>query len=295
MRNAGASRDYDFREKNRWRVRLWDEVLRRVGKRRTSELFLYLAGPEDLDREVAIRKGVPSENLIAIDRNHSTVRSIRAAGNAAICGDVIDVLTTWPKASQVCAIVLDFCQGFQKLDDLKHMANLAVVHPALKRAVLAINLQRGRDAESNEQRAFISTFMEKHMPEFDPKHRGMIFGLWYVLLHISKCQLLSEYMSTGSSVTYSHPALSQDLVLTPDKMHLVWQSLLQQFNLKTWTYRSGGLCLDSVVMTSAGEVFDVDPLCEDTVQGEVTKRRVRAIALSTAATLAVRTRRLRQR
>lgn len=280
MRNDGASRDYDFREKNRWRVRLWDEVLRRVGKRKTSELVLYLAGPEDLDREVAIRKGVPSLNLIAIDRKKATVQSIREQGNPAICGDVIDVLTTWPKASPVCAIVLDFCQGFQKLDDLKHLADLMIVHPALKRAVLAVNMQRGRDAETNDMRASISLFLSRQIPDIDPKHRGMIFALWYVLLAISKCQVLLDGFKLGTSWTQEQTVAA-------------WQTLFQMFNPKVFTYRSGGLCLDSVVITSVGELFDWDPEQTDLIE-PLYERGVRSVALSTAATLAVRTKRLRK-
>lgn len=276
----GSTHEYKFGQKNNWRRWQWNDVLRRTAGREKYEPILYLAGPNDLDRAVAISKGVPSLNLIAIDKKRTTIQSIRDEGNTAICGDVIDVLTTWPKTTPVCAIVLDFCRGFQKIDDLKRLANLTVAHPPLKKAVVAINMQRGKDAESNDLRAMIGQFISRQMPGVDPKHRGMIFAVWYALFNITRCAALVDGFKGTAQ-------------WTPEQTVAAWQCLFQQFEPKMFTYRSGGLFLDSVVMTSAGELFDVDPLCTDWVKEEVYRSGVRSVALSTSATLAVRTRRLR--
>lgn len=64
---TGATRDYDVGPKNHWRRTIWNEILRRTAGQEKEKLILYLAGPQDLDRKVALQKGVPDQNLVAID------------------------------------------------------------------------------------------------------------------------------------------------------------------------------------------------------------------------------------
>jgi hypothetical protein len=64
---TGATRDYDVGRKNHWRRTIWNEILRRTAGQEKQNVVLYLAGPQDLDRTVALQKGVPDQNLVAID------------------------------------------------------------------------------------------------------------------------------------------------------------------------------------------------------------------------------------
>jgi hypothetical protein len=56
---TGATRDYDVGPKNHWRRTIWNEILRRTAGQEKEKLILFLAGPQDLDRNVALQKGVP--------------------------------------------------------------------------------------------------------------------------------------------------------------------------------------------------------------------------------------------
>jgi hypothetical protein len=66
---TGATRDYDVGPKNHWRRTIWNEILRRTAGQEKENLILYLAGPQDLDRKVALQKGVPDQNLVAIPKD----------------------------------------------------------------------------------------------------------------------------------------------------------------------------------------------------------------------------------
>lgn len=149
MGKAGSARSYKRGQKNNWRRRVWNEVLRRTAGREQSEVILYLAGSEDLDRQIAIDKGVPHGNLVAIDRSITNVDTIRADLNAAVHGDALDILWSWPDNRRVCAVLLDFCSGIE-------FGNLGIFDAfqrrALRSAVVVINFQRGRDPWSNKLR-----------------------------------------------------------------------------------------------------------------------------------------------
>jgi hypothetical protein len=74
---TGATRDYDVGPKNHWRRTIWNEILRRTAGQEKEKLILYLAGPQDLDRKVALQKGVPDQNLVAIDVVMENVLRVR--------------------------------------------------------------------------------------------------------------------------------------------------------------------------------------------------------------------------
>lgn len=140
--------DYKNGQKNHWRRMVWNETLRRVRSRSRTELILYLPGSKDLDRVVAMSKGVPGANLVAIDNNTLIVRELRDRGIPTIQGELLDVLASWPRGHKVCAVMADFCSG------LELNSNLALLdqfqHPDLINAVLCINLMRGRDPSTNK-------------------------------------------------------------------------------------------------------------------------------------------------
>ncbi len=301
----GSAKDYDFGQKNHWRRTIWNEILRRTKGREKSEVILYLSGPKDLDRAIAISKGVPPLNLIAVDRKLDSVESVRSLGGGAIRADAYEVLRAWPAKQKVCAIFLDFCQGFQRLDLLRDiLVYHCTSHPAMKESTVALNMQRGRDEESGLFRSRLDAFITKHgintlamvgdvypeplrseldkilrehsdMFSVDNKHRGLAFSFWYM------CQFLDP-------LSESFRAMLQ--MANPPTVAL----MIGLFGPKLFSYRSGALVFDSVVINPAGSLFDLqDCQQNDAILEPIRSKVKRKIALSINATMAVRTKRLR--
>ena len=64
--------DYTSKPKEIWRRWVWNRVAERInlsitGFKRSEAFGLYLVGPDDLDRPVAMEKGFLSLNLIAVE------------------------------------------------------------------------------------------------------------------------------------------------------------------------------------------------------------------------------------
>jgi hypothetical protein len=145
--SAGATRDYKKNgRKNNWRRTIWNDVLGRTGGREKRELILYLTGPQDIDRVIAVSKGVPSLNLIGVDLSTKNAKRARRAGVPAIAGDILEVLSAWPNRP-VCAVLLDFCSGLEPWhqDLFKWLA-----FGPFRSAVVMANFQRGRDARTSK-------------------------------------------------------------------------------------------------------------------------------------------------
>jgi hypothetical protein len=147
----GATRDYRNGRKNNWRRWGWNRLAERIDSSMRNCPILYLAGPQDLDRAVAVSKGIRSTNLIAVDEHQPNVKRVRREGGVAICADIVDVLTAWPTDRPVAAVALDFCCGFEP-------ELVRGLMRSLWRAPFAncwgwLNFQRGRDGGSNAIRA----------------------------------------------------------------------------------------------------------------------------------------------
>lgn len=173
LMSKGASKDYKQGRKNNWRRAMWNEVLRRTdGSERTSPI-LYLCGRQDMDRDIAISKGVPDQNLIAIDLCMDNAESVRRSGRPSIAADVIDVLAAWPRHRRVAAVLLDFCHGFEDRlirgggygTDLPTILCRAPFHES----VVMINFQRGRDASTNDLRDLYIDNDDPSIPSTFPK------------------------------------------------------------------------------------------------------------------------------
>lgn len=296
----GSRKDYDFDSKNRWRRMIWNLILRRTKGREKRELVLYLAGPDDFDRAVAVGRGVPSSNLIAIDRDRANIQSVRANGHLGICGDVIDVLRAWPRSKPVCAIMLDLCQGFQRLEDLHRIMLIQQFNPALGKAIIAFNLLRGRDQESEHERMIIGGMIDRQqayqldetcnrfhkryleiLDGVDPKNRGLIFALWY--------------WAKGC-----HAIRKEDRQMRALFDRFGWWTTALMFlteciKPRIYTYKSATQVYDSVVLYPWSYSFEADPLLTKQERGVISSLigdANRQVAQSTIATLAVRTRRL---
>lgn len=298
--SRGASKDYDFYDKNNWVRMIWNQVLRRTKGRQQSEAIVYLCGPDDFDREIAVRRGVPSRNLVAVDIDKSNVDRVRKAGHAAICGDVFDVLKAWPSNKPVCALVLDFCQGLQRLPDLERLMAIQMMNPALSRAVIALNLQRGRDAQSNAERELVGDMIKRHkelpddgslnlwhgrykelIADIDEKHRGLIFSMWYLVVGFKKLEKCER---------------TQRLAVIAGSLGTVMlQILLDSIKPRFFTYQSSGkMVYDSVVMYPFSNFFMADPSADHQSMRDFIGKSPRKVSKSLTATLAVRTRRMNQ-
>jgi hypothetical protein len=145
-------------------------------------------------------------------------------------------------------------------------------HPALNDAVFAINMQRGRDAASNQLRDAViglSSFQwdeiqRRHGFSVGPKHRGFIMAMSYACF-------TAVAMLAG-----------------PEHVGINFELLSPSF----FSYRSGVLTYDSVVMDSFSRHFktaDEDGFIWGLVQGLYEKDAATGRRIS--ATLATRTRR----
>jgi hypothetical protein len=234
----GSTKDYKFGRKNNWRRWNWNQILHRTNGREKTEIVLYLAGPDDLDRPIAIGKGVPSRNLIAVDRVFDNVAGVRARKGYAIQADILDLLRAWPPDVQVCAVVLDLCSGLWDRERLSRLCALFMLHPSLQNAVLGCNLQRGRDAAANDVIQTLAGRPEIRWPEIQkqfgtvvgPKHRGHVFALY-------RAMEAAFVMSAGCEQVYPN---------------------LKLFEPAFFSYRSGVLVFDSVVMDAFTSHWESD-------------------------------------
>lgn len=244
-------------------------MLRRTDGREKTETILYLAGSQDLDRPVATSKGVPSRNLVAIDRSYDNIDTLRSSGNYGICAEAVDVLRAWPRTVNVCAVILDFCSGLLDMQDITMLHVSLMFNPALVNAVIAFNCQRGRDAQANDWRMLSERqAMALRFNDVDPKHRGFAFAL---------------AMATFGCIATKHEPSE---VLT----------CLDYLSPKLFSYKSSVLTFDSVVTHPIASPFDwaeAETEHQDLrVAIDSAYPRDQQIARKIAATLATRTRRV---
>jgi len=177
---------YDNGTKNTWRGWQWNQIVAHLpefhartvpskgsaAERRvtSTKTVLYLAGPEDLDRAYAIAHGFMAENLIAIDREQTAIDSIRLSGGIGICGSLEATLAAWPANWKIDVLIADFCCGLTKSSIF--VALEVIQNPSLANAVVAFNGMRGRDAISNDFRAWC---VARGIPAEHVKHRGQLF------------------------------------------------------------------------------------------------------------------------
>jgi hypothetical protein len=187
---------YSSLPKFHWRNWMWNRLRERIKchRKRKDSTILYLVGPDDYDRQVAIDKGFTANNLIAVDINQDCVDSVRKNKGLAIQGDICDVIAYWPEDPPINIVCADFTCGLT--DKVMELFNCAMI---LSRGIrfgqtqLCVNLQRGRDNESNDLRTFIRG-LTPEIADFpvlaniytDPLHRGKQF-----FAHFTECCMRS--------------------------------------------------------------------------------------------------------
>lgn len=175
---------YRNKRKDDWRGWQWNRIVERLSVPVEEAVALYLCGPADVDRAKAVLRGFRTENLIGVDLDEENVRRVRAGGGLAICADINELVAVWPKDWPVHVIVADFCAGFD--DTAINLASALMSRTgAMRGTVVSVNLQRGRDATTNDLRAWLketysealaigASFGGPHDP--DPRiHRGRQF------------------------------------------------------------------------------------------------------------------------
>lgn len=183
---SGENFDYKFGNKNNWRRWVWNRIVERLAVPPAEAVVLYLAGQQDLDREIAIQRGFKGHNLIAVERDELVAAQLRKKGVLTIQGEFGDVLQFWPLGHEIHVVFGDFCSDMTL--KLWTAITLTAFLAYTKNAVLAFNFQRGRDQTAAAHRlsarktveAIISTAPERHI---SPLHRGLhVYADWFEVM-----------------------------------------------------------------------------------------------------------------
>lgn len=178
--------NYKFPKKNHWRRWQWNRITERVKihKPISQSIGIYLTGPDDHDRNVALSKGFKNQNLIGVDLDAHNIATVKENPHVpAISMNLCDLLRQWV-TPKIDFIVGDFCCGLTKfividlISTLVHNTSLSVP------CIISINLMRGRDAFANPVREYYR--------EYNIKHRGQLFAL----LLLKHTKIMYAYMST---------------------------------------------------------------------------------------------------
>ncbi len=176
---------YKFGNKNQWRRTIWNRITERLTVRPSEAIVLYLAGPDNLDRDEMLRRGFAARNIIAIDRNARIVSSLRGSGQLAINADFVSVMQAWNYARDVHVVFGDFCCGLEQ----SRVASIidTVFTPPFASSVCAFNFMRGRDSSSNASRAAMAPFVVDEDGNDASKHRGAQFFAMLSMTYAAQC------------------------------------------------------------------------------------------------------------
>ncbi len=275
MATTGSTRDYRNGIKNNWRRSVWNEALRRTNGTEKHFPVLYMPGSEDLDRPVAEAKGVPRQNLIAVDRDRQNVHRLRSHGLPAIRGDVFEALWAWPSSVRLSAVFIDLCCGL--VGKVARDRNVFWLHPSVSGAVIVMNFLRGRDAWSSSHFHGLEHVAHAVQPGLSGKHRGFIW------LFLSSINLIGDESRRHSEedVLISDPAYTESASLVINSIYAP----------TFFSYRSGPQIFDSVVFQSrVPSQLEGRFKAEDMQEG---LERIPAMRRRVAAALAIRTGRIR--
>jgi hypothetical protein len=166
---------YAFSEKAKWRRRTWRKIaknLKAVNKDPRKAKVLYLPGPEDLDRKVAIANGFRAENMICVDKCPNVIKKLRAENKVAIQGDILELGLVFREMDVLHA---DLCCGLTSrvLGQVELICN-----HARHNTVISVNMLNGREHDGmpkikEMQAASFTALCEKTGIKSDlDKHRG---------------------------------------------------------------------------------------------------------------------------
>lgn len=259
---------YQNGTKETWRGWQWNQIAKRLcgpkplgpaaaRERLRDKVAVYLVGPNDIDRDVAVRKGFRTENLIAVDVDRERVTGTREKGGLAIAGDLTHVIAAWPINRQVDAVVADFCSGFDV--GFMRFAHAICMAPFLRHgAVVSINLLRGRDALNQ-------TVRDKYFEgSSDTRRNVKVAGMFANLV---------ACMVTGKE---NPPAHATD-------------AIVDEMSPALYSYKSGPQWFDSVVFTWQIDTCQCKRLCDQYDHEAWPRTKTKKAKQQIAATMAIRT------
>lgn len=310
--SKSSIRNYRFGQKNNWRRTEWNDIVQRVrySHGRDNDLpILYLPGPSDIDRSIAIAKGVHPLNLIAIDRYLDNVDAVRSNGNLAINADVVAVIHNWPCRVHMAAVSLDLCCGLEK--QVMHDVFHGLWRGPFRNTVVAVNFQRGRDASTNYIREAIDLCQSKSSVTLDhlfTKNGARFIGPSKTNKNRA-LQLLAfcvfSFMNIENEQVWRYLARLNNGLLDTDGVRVhVFSQLIMSMSPTFISYTSdSGIVFDSVVYNNLHPI-DVVYLWtgkyvhrpsssdDDELVGAGAIRTDISVRRRIAATLAIRTRRM---
>lgn len=260
---------------------MWNQVKARLSVPARDAVVLYLAAEQDEDRDIAVSKGFRAHNMIAVDKSPAIVRQLRADGKLALDADVHGLLATWSPDRAVHVVALDYCCGLTAAVRLS-MPHLTMM-PHLADAVFMVNMLRGRDPATNEDRASTAKWSN-----VNAKHRGQV--LFSMLL-----EAWSIGICGGLSLNDLGEICRNDASLNgwTDEHGARLAKLLRHSRPFTHHYRSTSRqTFDSVVFRSPVAAFDLAP--ENLSDVLRSKWAGHPLRRKSAAILAHRTRRIQE-
>lgn len=273
----GAFKEYKFGQKNNWRRAIWNEVLTRTCNAHKVSPVLYLAGPEDLDRPIALAKGVPQQNLIAIDKSRHNIHRVKSLGVPAIQADAVDVMRAWPRDRPIAAVLMDFCHG---LEQQAFRMMDALQRKPFQTAIVMANFQRGRDQSTGDLRRVAATSADYITRRCPPKLGGDLAVSEKNRAAIFYC---TQCIGIADKVSGTIFGDERDIPRACDAITEVQKPSF-------FSYRSGPLVFDSVVFENVNWLSwpGWDHVDVDAMLGKDKK-----VAARVSAMIAVRTRRMK--
>jgi hypothetical protein len=265
--------NYNFTQKRQWRRRIWNEAVVRLRKRGTKVTHakcLYLPGPDDYDREIAVDKGFLPQNLFAVEVDPRRVQKLRQKGVNVINADFMEALNAWPRRPPLDFVFADLCGGINKnvfrlIDALLSSGGIWIGG-----AVVAVNLLRGRDSvhaseifkpPKVEDEDLYHKFRQKtcgsQISSISEmlKHRGFIFQLLMVRKWIQLYPASQEF---------SQVVLAQELLNYMDSVYETYTSKMNKASLR----------MDSIVFNWETPFWNINPQGLD--KNQIIRRKITA-------------------
>lgn len=277
---SGHDRDYKVGRKNQWRREVWNCIDERLAVAPRNAVVLYLAGPADLDRPLAIRHGFDANNMIAVERNASAVKSLRLNRALTIHDDFLSACYLWPSNTDVHVVFGDFCNGLP-IVQWSRIAQLWTA-PHLNNAVFAFNFLCGR--ENNNSFQYIEQWRAIRGDGYEEeKHRGLMVYTEYVSFMFEGILGMLEH-SPNHALTRRKTATQKEW----DEYHKEFQRMtlgIEAFTRpKLMSYRSEKQTFNTVIFRNPmgaikgfNNIDEVRVSCDLRAKGHPTRRKISAI------------------
>lgn len=228
--------NYKFGSKNNWRRTIWNRISERVEGKNKDAIVLYMPDFPDYDKPVALSKGFCHHNMIAVNRDVNVVNAVRENIGLAVNAKASEIVKAWPASRKCNVIFFDFMNGHTK-EHQQTMFDIST-NPAFEDAVVAFNVMRGRDGETNFVRSMFQA-VGKISPECVPgeKHRGEhMFVVHAVALLSTLHNILKDFKNQSRA---------------PDQ---VFDSAMESF--KAYYTEKQSVCTALSYKSISGQVFD---------------------------------------